>query len=280
MHIFKTIKEMKEFVKKALFEKKTIGFVPTMGYLHPGHLSLVHQAKKENDIIVMSIYVNPTQFVQGEDFERYPRDFLRDEALALGSGVEVIFYPSDKEIYPHGLNVIDYHTPLFDKLCGKTRPGHFQGVVTIVKRLFEIIYPTKAYFGQKDFQQTVIIKQMIHDLKFPVEIVVHTIVREKDGLAMSSRNVYLNKEERESALSLYTSLLKAKQLITGGERNPHLIKKEMRTNILKEKNTTIDYIEIVNAKTLESVNTVSSGDVIMLAVFVGKTRLIDNCVIN
>lgn len=279
MQVIKTIYEMKQYVDSTAKQNKTIGFVPTMGYLHAGHLSLVHHAKRENDIVIMSSYVNPTQFGQGEDFEAYPRDFVRDEALALGNGVDVLFYPSDEEMYPEGLNVIKYHTTLFDKLCGKTRPDHFQGVVTIVNKLFDIIQPTRAYFGQKDFQQMVVVKQMVDDLKIPVEIVVHPIVREKEGLAMSSRNVYLSSEERRSALSLYHSLLQAKELIADGEKNTQIIKDEIRKNIFREMSIKIDYIEIVNVKTLESVTTVSSGDVILLAVFVGKTRLIDNIVI-
>ncbi len=279
MHVIKTVSEMKHYVDLAFKQKKTIGFVPTMGFLHAGHLNLVHHAKRENDIVIISIYVNPTQFVQGEDFEKYPRDFVRDEALALGSGVDVLFYPSDEEMYPEGLNVIKYHTPLFDKLCGKTRPGHFQGVVTIVSKLFEIIKPTRAYFGQKDFQQTVVIKQMVDDLKIPAEIMVQLIVREKDGLAMSSRNVYLSSEERRSALSLYHSLLQAKELIVHGERNSEATIQEIKRNILKEKNTQIDYVVIVDQKKLEHTQFIGQGNVILLAVFVGKTRLIDNLII-
>ena len=257
---------------------KEVGFVPTMGYLHEGHLSLIRRARSENDVVVVSIFVNPTQFGPNEDFDRYPRDLRRDEELCKREGVDFIFYPSVEEMYPEGFSTFVEVEKLTENLCGKSRPGHFRGVATVVIKLLNIVHPTRAYFGEKDFQQLQVIKRLVRDLNIPVEIVGCPIVREEDGLAMSSRNVYLNKEERKSALSLYQGLRLAKELFERGERNPSVIRKTVEEFILSHPKTKIDYVEIVSPEDLKPVKEVKEGDVIALAVFVGKTRLIDNYV--
>ena len=257
---------------------KEVGFVPTMGYLHEGHLSLIRRARSENDVVVVSIFVNPTQFGPNEDFDRYPRDLRRDEELCKREGVDFIFYPSVEEMYPEGFSTFVEVEKLTENLCGKSRPGHFRGVATVVTKLLNIVHPTRAYFGEKDFQQLQVIKRLVRDLNIPVEIVGCPIVREEDGLAMSSRNVYLNKEERKSALSLYQGLRLAKELFERGERNPSVIRKKVEEFILSHPKTKIDYVEIVSPEDLKPVKEVKEGDVIALAVFVGKTRLIDNYV--
>ncbi len=257
---------------------KEVGFVPTMGYLHEGHLSLIRRARSENDVVVVSIFVNPTQFGPNEDFDRYPRDLRRDEELCKREGVDFIFYPSVEEMYPEGFSTFVEVEKLTENLCGKSRPGHFRGVATVVTKLLNIVHPTRAYFGEKDFQQLQVIKRLVRDLNIPVEIVGCPIVREEDGLAMSSRNVYLNKEERKSALSLYQGLRLAKELFERGERNPSVIRKKVKEFILSHPKTKIDYVEIVSPEDLKPVKEVKEGDVIALAVFVGKTRLIDNYV--
>jgi pantoate--beta-alanine ligase len=263
---------------------KSIGFVPTMGALHEGHLSLVRQARKENDIVVVSIFVNPTQFGPNEDFERYPRQFDKDKELLERENVDYIFYPSVSEMYPEGYETYVYLEKLPEHLCGLSRPGHFRGVATVVAKLFNIVQPDKAYFGQKDYQQALIIKKMVRDLNFPIEIVVMPIVREYDGLAMSSRNMYLSHEERKNANVLYKSLQRAKELIKGGERDVNKIKKEME-KIISSVPSRIDYIEIVHPETLDSLEVIPGKGVIdrvvvAVAVFIGSARLIDNEIVE
>jgi len=258
-------------------EGKTIGFVPTMGFFHEGHLSLMKRAREENDVVVVSIFVNPIQFGPQEDYERYPRDRERDVRLAQGVGVDILFIPKEEEMYPDGYSTYVEVVDLTEGLCGKSRPGHFKGVTTVVLKLFEIVRPHRAYFGKKDYQQFRVIERMTNDLNLPIEIVALPTVREKDGLAMSSRNVYLSDEERKSALSLYRSLMLAKELIDKGERSPTQIKKKMMEFILSHPHVKkIDYIEIVDKYTLKPVKKVTENALIALAVWVGEARLIDN----
>ena len=258
---------------------RTIGFVPTMGYLHEGHLSLMKRARKETDTVVISIFVNPAQFGPREDFKKYPRDFKRDNALARSCGVDTVFYPSAKAIYPP-----DYHTyvnveRLTEVLCGASRPGHFRGVATVVAKLFNIVRPDIAYFGRKDIQQAVAIKHMVKDLNMPVRIKIMPTVREPDGLAMSSRNAYLSGEERKDALVLYRSLLRARALVRSGSRDASSIKAAMRSMIGKKKSVRIDYVSIVDARTLGDIRRIHGKAMAALAVKVGATRLIDNMVV-
>ncbi len=261
-------------------EGKTVGLVPTMGYFHEGHLSLMRRARQQNDIVVVSIYVNPLQFGPKEDYKEYPRDLDRDKALAEGVGVDVIFAPSDEEMYFKDHSVFVDEVSMTDVLCGKSRPGHFRGVLTVVAKLFNIVLPDRAYFGMKDYQQLKIIERMVRDLNFPVEIVPCPIVREEDGLAMSSRNIYLTPEERKSALSLSRSLKMAKELIEKEGIDADKIKKMIVEEIKKYPYTKIDYVEIVDADSLKPLTKESKKALIALAVFVGKARLIDNTVVD
>ncbi|WP_022847160.1 MULTISPECIES: pantoate--beta-alanine ligase [unclassified Desulfurobacterium] len=277
----RTVKEMKGIAEAFKRAGKSIGFVPTMGYLHEGHLSLVRRARKENDIVVMSIFVNPTQFGPNEDFEKYPRDEKRDSKLAEREGVDILFLPAVEELYPEPYRTYVEVSEITEVLCGARRPGHFRGVTTIVTKLFNIVKPDRAYFGKKDFQQYKVIKQMVKDLNMDVEVVGCPIVRENDGLAMSSRNIYLSLEERESALSLYNALKLAKELIEKGERRAPRIKEQMEKFILSHPNVKkIDYIEIVDQDNFKDVEFIKEGNLIALAVFVGDTRLIDNWVVG
>ncbi|WP_456465222.1 pantoate--beta-alanine ligase [Desulfurobacterium sp.] len=277
----RTVKEMKGIAEAFKRAGKSIGFVPTMGYLHEGHLSLVRRARKENDIVVMSIFVNPTQFGPNEDFEKYPRDEKRDSKLAEREGVDILFLPAVEELYPEPYRTYVEVSEITEVLCGARRPGHFRGVTTIVTKLFNIVKPDRAYFGKKDFQQYKVIKQMVKDLNMDVEVVGCPIVRENDGLAMSSRNIYLSPEERKSALSLYNALKLAKGLIEKGERRASRIKEQMEKFILSHPNVKkIDYIEIVDQDNFKDVEFIKESNLIALAVFVGDTRLIDNWVVG
>jgi len=263
---------------------KSVGFVPTMGALHEGHLTLVRQSKKDNDVTVVSIFVNPTQFGPNEDFNKYPRQFDNDRKLLKKEGVDYIFYPSVSDMYPEGYETYVYLEKLPNHLCGLSRPGHFRGVATVVSKLFNIVQPDKAYFGQKDYQQAEVIKKMVRDLNLPIEIVVIPIVRESDGLAMSSRNAYLSPEERRNATVLYKSLQRAKELIEKGEKSVNKIKEEMKKIILSVPSR-IDYIEIVHPETLDSLDAIPDKNVIdrvvvAVAVFIGNARLIDNEIIK
>jgi len=259
---------------------KSIGFVPTMGYLHEGHLSLARTAKKHTDTVVMSIFVNPIQFAPGEDFEKYPRDLKRDEELAGSAGVDIIFYPSAGEMYPPDYSTYVTVEGLSDVLCGASRPGHFKGVATVVAKLFGIVKPDIAYFGQKDAQQAIIIKRMAEDLNMGVDIKIIPTVREASGLAMSSRNAYLSFAEKDEALALSLSLKRAELLIREGERSPKKIISAMKDMISRNPGVRIDYISIVDASKLKDVSTISGEVLVALAAFVGKTRLIDNVTIK
>ena len=280
VQVIKTVKGMNEKVRQYRKEGKSIGFVPTMGALHEGHLSLIRRCASENDITVVSIFVNPTQFGPSEDYNRYPRDPEGDIKKSELAGADVVFMPTVEEMYPEGYSTyVEVKGDLTEGLCSPFRPGHFRGVTTIVAKLFNIVEPDRAYFGKKDYQQWRVIQRMVKDLNMPIEIIGCPTVREPDGLAMSSRNKYLKPEERESALSLYRSLLKAKEKIEQGERNPQKIISEMREFIEAHPYVRkIDYIEVVESETLTPLSELKSNQnvVIALAVHVGSARLIDN----
>ncbi len=280
MKVVDTIPRMSTLVKIFKKEGKSIGLVPTMGSLHEGHLSLARAAKKHTDVVVMSIFVNPLQFGPKEDFEKYPRDLKRDEDLATLAGVDILFSPSVHDIYPAGYSTYVNVEGLADALCGSSRPGHFKGVTTVVTKLFEIVRPKIAYFGQKDAQQAIIIKKMAGDLNMGVEIKIMPIIRSPDGLAMSSRNVYLSEAERQDALVLRESLKKAEDMIKAGERDSKKVIKAMQELIRPVPTAKIDYLSIVDTATLKDIRTISQEVLIAVAVFIGKTRLIDNMIVK
>jgi pantoate--beta-alanine ligase len=273
MKVLSTVAEMRD-VRRKLFG--SVGLVPTMGYLHQGHLALVRRALNENHAVVVSLFVNPTQFGVGEDFKKYPRDTERDLTLLEREGAGIVFMPSVEEMYPQGCSTFVDMGGVAERLEGASRPGHFRGVATVVTKLFNIVEPNKAYFGQKDAQQAVVIKRMIADLNVNLEVVVVPTAREPDGLAMSSRNTYLNTEERQAALALWQSLTLARQLWTRGEHNAENIRREMRALIEKEPLADIDYISIADPDTLEELVELGGPALVSLAVHIGKTRLIDN----
>ncbi len=280
MKIIKTIKEMQRIADRAREKEEIIGLVPTMGYFHEGHLSLMREARTKSDLLVVSIFVNPTQFGEGEDFRSYPRDLKRDLGLAREIGVDVIFSPAVKEMYPKGfLTYVDVGE-ISSILEGALRPGHFRGVATVVAKLFHAIKPHKAYFGQKDFQQSVVIKKMVENLDMDVEIVVLPTIREKDGLATSSRNIYLKEKEKKTAPILYKSLKLAEDLIKKGERDSNKIVKKMKELIKKEKLVRLEYIAITDPKTLKEVERIKRSTNISLAAKIGRARLIDNITID
>jgi len=280
MRVIESIKEMQSHCESLRLSGKRISFVPTMGYFHEGHLSLMREARRTADHVVVSIYVNPTQFGPKEDFSKYPRDFDRDAAMAKSVGVDVIFFPSNQDMYPGGYQTYVDVEQVTKNLCGMSRPGHFRGVTTICCKLFNIVKPHSAIFGKKDFQQLAAIKRMVADLNLDLEIVGLPTYREPDGLAMSSRNVYLSKEERSSALALVGALKLAQNLYAEGERNAVKIIKQAEKVIKNEPFTNIDYIKICDTATLEDVNEIKNEVVMALAVKVGETRLIDNSVLG
>jgi pantoate--beta-alanine ligase len=274
------IKDMQAYRKAVKAEDKTVGFVPTMGALHEGHLSLVRQAISENDVVIVSIFVNPTQFGPDEDFGKYPRDTEGDLRKLSEQGVHAVFLPDDKEMYPVGFSTSVDVGEIGNRLCGRSRPGHFNGVATVVAKLFNIVRPDRAYFGQKDFQQTVVIKKLVIELDFDADIVVCPTVRENDGLAMSSRNAYLSDSERKAATILYRSLHLCNDLITEqGMTDAEVIKREMKRLIESESLAKIDYIEVVDGKTLSSLKTIKDHAAICIAINIGNTRLIDNIIV-
>lgn len=253
-----------------------IVFVPTMGYLHEGHFSLLQEGRRRGDLLVLSIFVNPTQFGVGEDLESYPRDFARDEELARRAGVDLIFAPEAKAMYPAGYATFVDVTGLTDTLCGRSRPGHFRGVTTVVCKLFTIVQPHLALFGRKDFQQLAVIRRMTADLNLPVEIVGMPIVREADGLAMSSRNVYLSPSERRQALALADALRLGSAMARDGEGRAEPILANVRARLAREPDAQIDYAQICHGETLQDMDAITADSVLLLAVRIGKTRLIDN----
>ena len=267
---------MQSFSTSLRMDGKKIAFVPTMGYFHEGHLSLMKEAKKMADCSVVSIYVNPTQFGPKEDFSKYPRDLDRDLKMAESVNVDVTFYPPDKEMYPANYQTYVDVEKVTQNLCGMSRPGHFRGVATVCNKLFNIVKPDFAVFGKKDFQQFVTIKRMVDDLNIDIQIVGSPTVRESDGLAMSSRNKYLNKDERKSALTLFKALKLAQKLYSNGEKKSSVIITEVEKLIKRASFTAIDYIKICDTRTLKDADKIKNQSVIALAVKVGNTRLIDN----
>lgn len=280
MKIAKTITELKTGLEE-LGRDKTIGFVPTMGYLHDGHLSLINEAQGQNDVTVVSIFVNPTQFAPGEDLDAYPRDFDRDSQLAAAAGTDLLFFPDPDEIYPAGASTfVEVEGEITRKLCGQSRPTHFKGVTTVVNILFNLIQPTRAYFGQKDAQQVAVIKKMVRDLHLPVQLVVCPIIREADGLALSSRNVFLNPEERNQALVLSQSLAAAKALYESGERSVKVLKDQLVSQINTMPLAIIDYADILDFETLADIETITAPALAAVAVRFEKARLLDNIILD
>lgn len=278
MKIIKTIEELRPIIKGWKREGLTVGLVPTMGYLHEGHKSLIVKAVSENDKVVVSDFVNPTQFGVNEDLSSYPRDIERDAALCEAAGADIIFHPEPEEMYfPDKCTFVDMDK-LTKGLCGKTRPVHFSGVCTVVSKLFNIVTPDRAYFGQKDAQQLAVIKRMVRDLNFDITIVGCPIVREADGLALSSRNTYLSEEERKAALILNKSLTLGKEMIEAGEKNAAKVREAIIKNMETEPLAKVDYVEIVDAENLEPVENIEVPVLVATAVYIGKTRLIDNFV--
>ncbi len=280
MKIIESPDELQQSLKKIKKNNKSVGFVPTMGALHEGHLSLIREAARENNNVVVSIFVNPAQFGPREDLRQYPRPLKKDLSLCRKEGVDYLFLPQVKDMYPEGFATYVNVKGLSEVLCGKERPGHFRGVSTVVAKLFNIVQPDIAYFGQKDAQQAIIIKRMAGDLNIPVKIKVMPIVREKDGLALSSRNAYLRKEERMDAPVLFKALNLAKALIKGGARDAARITSRMEQLIRKKKGAKIGYVAIVDPVGLKPFKRISGDCLIALAVRIGKTRLIDNILIK
>ncbi|MCL4440437.1 MAG: pantoate--beta-alanine ligase [Firmicutes bacterium] len=280
MRLCKTVEEVRSFVTSVRSEGKTVGLVPTMGYLHPGHLSLVHEAKRRCDVVVVSIFVNPTQFGAGE--VPFCRIFClqRDAGLVADAGVDAIFAPEAAEMYPPGFSTSVDVAGVSEPLCGASRPGHFRGVATVITKLFNIVRPDMAFFGQKDFQQVLLIKRLVEDLNMDIQIVDVPIVREADGLAMSSRNVYLSEEDRKAALVLSRSLSLARQLVAEGERDVARLKKRVVREIQSEPRAEIDYVEILSVPHLKQLDLLADKALLALAVRFGKTRLIDNTVLE
>jgi pantoate--beta-alanine ligase len=274
------IAEMKAAVRNLRAAGRTIGFVPTMGFLHEGHLSLVRESRKSADATVVSIFVNPLQFGPREDFSQYPRDLDRDARMLEREGVDWLFQPSAEEMYPKGYETTIELPKLQDRLCGLSRPGHFKGVATVVLKLFNIVQPDVAFFGQKDAQQAIILQRMAEDLNLDVRVRVLPIVREADGLAMSSRNIYLRPDERRAALVLWKSLEEARRLFESGERRAGMIIGRMREIIGAEPLARVEYAEVVDHRNLESLDLIEREALIALAVDIGRTRLIDNIILQ
>lgn len=279
MKVSRNPKELTREVDRLKRKGKRIGFVPTMGFLHEGHLSLIRKARQENDIVVVSIFVNPTQFGPREDYRRYPRDLKRDQSLLKGEGVDYLFVPSRDSIYPK--NFRDYVSPgpLAKYLCGPKRPGHFRGVATVVKRFFDIVVPHVAYFGEKDYQQARIIESMVKRFRLSIRIKTGPIVREQDGLAMSSRNKYLSRRERISARSLYSSLTFGRKLIRQGVRDTSAVRRAIR-KVLTPHVDKIDYVAIAHPHTLKPMKRLKHSALLAVACYIGRTRLIDNMVVK
>lgn len=280
MKIITTVSEMQQQADDLRKQGRTIGFVPTMGYLHEGHLSLIRTARSHADTVVVSVFVNPTQFGPNEDFASYPRDIEGDEEKAEKAGADIVFYPEAEEMYGPGFSTSVQVEGLTNRLCGASRPGHFKGVTTVVSKLFLIVKPHLAVFGQKDAQQAAVIRRMVSDLNFDISIITAPIVREHDGLAMSSRNKYLSAQERKQALALHEALVSAREMAEHGETKAEALVRHMQQRIEREPDARIDYIEIVDTGTLEPVSTVHSHALAAVAVYIGSTRLIDNCVLG
>lgn len=283
MIIANTISQVRDQVRQWRREGLTVGLVPTMGYLHEGHGSLVEKAAEDCDRVVASVFVNPTQFAPGEDLASYPRDFERDCEILEKQGCSMVFHPSVDEMYPDGNGKTDTYIEILNdmpkQLCGRTRPNHFRGVCTVVGKLFNIVLPDKAYFGEKDAQQLAIIRRMVRDLSYGIEIVGCPIVREPDGLAKSSRNIHLKPDERKAAVALYRSLKIAEEMASDGEKSSKTVTDAVRAEIEKEPLAEVEYVSAVDSLSMEPVETVGKGTLIAIAVRIGQTRLIDNCVL-
>lgn len=280
MQIVGTIKEVRELVKSWKKAGETVALVPTMGYLHEGHGSLIEKAKKENDKVVVSIFVNPMQFGPNEDLASYPRDLEKDSAYCQSLGADLIFHPEPEEMYHEGFSSYVDMSVLTEELCGLSRPVHFRGVCTVVSKLFHIVQPDRAYFGEKDAQQLAIIKHMVDDLNIDVEVIGCPIVREDDGLAKSSRNTYLSPEERKAALILSKTIELGKKLVADGETDAEKLVQKMKENIETEPMARIDYVKAVNGLTMQQQKEVEAPMLVAMAVYIGKTRLIDNFILS
>jgi pantoate--beta-alanine ligase len=279
MKVIREPQTMQNYSDEQRARARRIALVPTMGYLHEGHLSLMREGKKRADTLVVSVFVNPTQFGPKEDLDAYPRDFERDERLMREVAVDVVFHPTEQEMYGNGYQTYVTVEKVTQNLCGQARPMHFRGVATVVTKLFNIVKPHIALFGEKDFQQRVVIQTIVKDLNLDVEIVGCPIVREPDGLAMSSRNAYLNAEERQEALAIKMALDKARDLCREGEKRTHVFVDEIHRILGDHPLVRTDYVKVCNTKTLADVETIEGETVVAVAAFVGKTRLIDNCVL-
>lgn len=279
MKVIKSISEMQKMANELRLKGRSLSFVPTMGFLHAGHLSLMRLAREKADVLIVSIFVNPTQFEPGEDFDRYPRDIEQDEQLCEQELVDILFYPEKDLMYPDDFNTFIITKNLSNRLCGVTRPVHFRGVTTIVAKLFNIVKPHFAVFGQKDAQQALILRRMVIDLNFDIELIIAPIIREPDGLAMSSRNQYLNEDERQDALVLSQALNIAEKMIASGKKNSKTIKAEMMRMIHSAPLVNLDYLEIVDYNSLEPVDRIGGNTLIAIAAIIGSTRLIDNIIV-
>lgn len=280
MRVIRTIKEMREHVNKLTTQGKSIGFVPTMGFLHKGHESLIKNARSDNDIVVVSIFVNPLQFGPNEDFDRYPKDEEHDLNVAEQASVDIVFLPGQSEMYPNEQSIRLQVVQRTDVLCGRNREGHFAGVGTVLTKLFNIVQPNKVYFGLKDAQQIAVVDALIKDLSFPIELIPVATVRENDGLAKSSRNVNLQQSERENAPFIYQGLQRGRQLVIDGEKNPDKIVEEVKHFIQNNSNGKIEYVELLNFPELTPVTQVSEQVIVAVAVQYKRARLIDNLVFN
>ena len=280
MKVITTIKDMQQEMKKEKQLGRSIGFVPTMGYLHEGHATLLGAARTENEVVALSIFVNPTQFGPNEDFDTYPRDFERDERVAKEANVDYLFYPSVEEMYKSSHSVAITVTDRVDVLCGQKRPGHFDGVATVLTKLFHIVTPDRAYFGKKDAQQVAVVDGLIEDFNFPVELRAVDTVREADGLAKSSRNVYLTDKEREEAPVLFKSLQSAQQLLGSGEKQVEILKETIRKEIEQHTSGKVDYIDVYTYPELKTIKQAAGKIIIALAVQFSKARLIDNVIVD
>ena len=280
MKVVGTIKEVRELVKEWKKNGETVGFVPTMGYLHEGHGSLITKARENNDKVVVSIFVNPMQFGPTEDLDSYPRDLVKDSKFCESLGADLIFHPEPEEMYHDDFSSYVDMSVLTEELCGLSRPVHFRGVCTVVTKLFNIVQPDNAYFGQKDAQQLAIIKHMVQDLNMDINVVGCPIVREEDGLAKSSRNTYLSPEERKAALILSKTVKLAKELIDAGEKDADVVVAKMKENIETEPMAKIDYVKAVNGLTMQQQKEIKAPMLIAMAVYIGKTRLIDNMILD
>lgn len=277
MQVVKTIVQLRAVLQPYRSEGRSVGFVPTMGYLHDGHLALVQRARRENDVVAVSIFVNPTQFGPNEDLAAYPRDLERDLALLDKGGTDLVFCPSVEELYPPGyMTYVNIEGAVTETLCGRSRPGHFRGVATIVSKLFHLVMPHRAYFGQKDAQQVAVIQQMVRDLDFDLEVVPCATVREADGLALSSRNTYLTAAQRAQAPLIHQALQDARRAIDAGERRAAKVVERIKRQLAAMDDSTIDYVSVVDARTLADLDTIGEDVLIAVAIRVGRTRLIDN----